>query len=418
MKKTLIFILFAGVTSLTKAQTDSTGISTDADTNNAILKVFINCEDCDISFMKQELPYINYVRDRRLAQVQVIVSNQETASGGKEYSLQFLGLKEFDKMNDTLVFSLLPGFSNDDFRNKMNRYLLLGLTRYISQTPFADKWDIDYSGKTTNQEEKDKWNYWVYNISADGWFNGEKYYSSQSINTDLSAQRITNENKIQVYFNNSYNRNFYYIDDTTTFKSLFKSYYAGGNYVKSLNKKWSAGFNADYTSSLFNNLKFNLSGGPAIEYNIFPYSESTRKQFRFSYSIGPRYDIYYDTTILNKTEQLWGYHQVGCYVKLVKEWGSISNFIRYMNFLNDFRMWSAFIYSEASFNLFKGFSLTVSGNYSFIKNQVSLVKDEATESEILLRQRQVPTSSRYWVGVGISYTFGSIYNNIVNPRLD
>ncbi|MDZ7341730.1 MAG: hypothetical protein ONB27_10280 [candidate division KSB1 bacterium] len=40
----------------------------------------------------------------------------------------------------------------------------------------------------------------------------------------------------------------------------------------------------------------------------------------------------------------------------------------------------------------------------------------ATLEEVLLRQRQLETSYNYWTSIGLSYTFGSIYNNIVNPR--
>lgn len=393
------------------------GISQE-DSVKAVLKVYINCEECDLAYMRQELPYINYVRDRRLAQVQVITSEQSTASGGSEYSLQFLGLNEFDKMNDTLTFSLPPNFSTDEFRNKMNQYFLLGLTRYIAQTDYADKWIVSYDGVMTNSEVKDKWDYWVFNISANGWFNGEKYYASKNIYTDISADRITNESKIQFYFNNNYNKNNYYVDDTTEIVSLFKSYYAGGSYAKSITEHWSAGINTDYNSSLFNNIRFNVNAGIAAEYNIFPYSESTRRQFRFFYKAGPRYDVYFDTTILYKTKQLWWYHEAGCYLKLVKEWGAVSTYISYMNFLNNFKYWGTFVYTEASFNLFKGFALTLSGNFNLIQNQVSLPLEEATQSEILLKQKQLPTDKRYWFSVGISYTFGSIYNNIVNPRLD
>jgi len=43
---------------------------------------------------------------------------------------------------------------------------------------------------------------------------------------------------------------------------------------------------------------------------------------------------------------------------------------------------------------------------------------EATDQEILVRQRQLATSYRYGVSVGLSYTFGSIFNNVVNPRFE
>ena len=36
--------------------------------------------------------------------------------------------------------------------------------------------------------------------------------------------------------------------------------------------------------------------------------------------------------------------------------------------------------------------------------------------EVLLRQRELATGYRFFVSGGISYRFGSIFNNVVNPR--
>lgn len=390
----------------------------DTSSNSGILKIFLNCDNCDLQFMKQELPYLHYVRDRKLAEVQIIVTSQSTGAGGEQFALQFLGLGKFSDMNDTLKFSLPPNYSNDEFRNKMNQFVLLGLTRFIAKTPFADEWMVNYNGETSNQEIKDKWNFWVFNLSANGWFNGEAYYRSKNIYGSLSARRITNEKKIEFYFNNNYNQNNYYIDDSTEIESLFKSYNANGSYVHSINDHWSAGIDVDYSSSIFNNLKLNLAPAAMIEYNIFPYSESTRRQFRFYYKAGARIDKYFDTTILNKTKMTWGFHSAGMYVELVKEWGTFSTWIGYNSFLNNFKFWSAELWTEANFNLFKGFSLSLSASLNYIQDQVTLRLDEASDNDILLRQVQLPTSFRYWTSIGISYTFGSIYNNIVNPRLD
>lgn len=408
------FLLFFAI--IVKSQ--DTIPANDTSSNSGILKIFLNCDECDFAFMKQELPYLHYVRDRKLAEVQIIVTSQGTGAGGDQFSLQFLGLGKFNDMNDTLTFSLPPNYSNDEFRNKMNQFVLLGLTRFIAKTPYADEWLVNYNGETSNQEIKDKWNFWVFNISANGWFNGEAYYRSKNIYGSFSARRITNEQKLEFYFNNNYNQNNYYIDDSTEIESLFRSYNAQGSYVHSLNDHWSAGTSVQYSSSIFNNLKVNLTPAAMIEYNIFPYSESTRKQFRFYYKAGMRYDQYYDTTILNKTKMLWGFQSAGMYVQFVKEWGSFSTWLGYNSFLNNFKFWSAELWTEATFNIFKGFSLNFSTSLSFIQDQVTLRLDEASDNDILLRQVQLPTSFRYWTSIGISYTFGSIYNNIVNPRLD
>jgi hypothetical protein len=51
-----------------------------------------------------------------------------------------------------------------------------------------------------------------------------------------------------------------------------------------------------------------------------------------------------------------------------------------------------------------------------IHDQLSLPKEDIATEEILLQRKQLATQYQYWASIGFSYTFGSIYNNIVNPR--
>jgi len=74
------------------------------------------------------------------------------------------------------------------------------------------------------------------------------------------------------------------------------------------------------------------------------------------------------------------------------------------------------LYCRLSLRLVEGFSLNLSGYASRIHNLLSLPKGEATEEEVFLRRRQLAKSYDYFGSVGISYSFGSIYNSIVNPR--
>lgn len=53
---------------------------------------------------------------------------------------------------------------------------------------------------------------------------------------------------------------------------------------------------------------------------------------------------------------------------------------------------------------------------SSFNNQVYLRLGEATDEEIIARQRQLATSYRFFLAVGFTYRFGSINNNVVNPR--
>ncbi|GAC1464695.1 MAG: hypothetical protein PVSMB1_14700 [Gemmatimonadaceae bacterium] len=71
---------------------------------------------------------------------------------------------------------------------------------------------------------------------------------------------------------------------------------------------------------------------------------------------------------------------------------------------------------QLDLHLFTGLSLNLFGNVEFLRDQIYLPRADATPESILLRQHQLATSYRYFLGVGFSYTFGSIFNNIVNPR--
>jgi hypothetical protein len=47
---------------------------------------------------------------------------------------------------------------------------------------------------------------------------------------------------------------------------------------------------------------------------------------------------------------------------------------------------------------------------------LSLPARGASEEEILLRQRQLQSGYRYEIGMSLTYSFGSIFSSIVNPR--
>lgn len=61
-------------------------------------------------------------------------------------------------------------------------------------------------------------------------------------------------------------------------------------------------------------------------------------------------------------------------------------------------------------------SLQISGGVAHINDQVNLKKGDILETNKLLELRELSTQYRIEGGIGLTYTFGSIYNNVVNPR--
>ncbi len=383
------------------------------------LKVYIDCNRCDIDFIHREIPYVNYVRDRQEAQVHLLITKQLTGSGGTEYRLNFIGLKEFDGINEETVYNSSPDETSDKTRRGYTRMISFGLMRYVATTPLVDGLNLQYSdslGKISeNQTVEDNWKSWVFDIRVIGQLDEQESYSSISSESDLGARKITPDWKVE--FGASYDQsNNKYRYDGEEYLSSKTSFSIRNLTVKSLNDHWSLGARAGIYSSTYGNTLFSGSFAPAVEYNYFPYFESNRKQIRFQYRVGYGYVFYQDSTIYDKMEEGLFSHQLSVAADFRQPWGSINLSLQGSNYLHDFsknslKMWAGFY-----FRIFKGLSLSISGDAAVIHDQLSLTKGGATEEEILLRQKQIASQYDYSLKIGFSYTFGSIYNNVVNPR--
>jgi hypothetical protein len=155
---------------------------------------------------------------------------------------------------------------------------------------------------------------------------------------------------------------------------------------------------------------------PGIEYNLFPYSESTRRQLRFLYSIGYVYANYTDTTIYDKLYEGHMQHSINVAYEVIQKWGSIDMSVNYSNYLHDWSKNNLSVEGYLDLRIAKGLNLNVGGGASLIHDQLGLVKGGATTEEVLLRRRELATQFQYFTSFGFTYTFGSIYNNVVNPR--
>ena len=213
----------------------------------------------------------------------------------------------------------------------------------------------------------------------------------------------------------NYGEDHFKIEDETI-SSYSSSHIFSALLVKSISKHWSIGINSRVYSSTYLNMKRAVKAYPAIEYNIFPYSESTRTELRFLYEIGYGFFQYDEETIYNKWEEGLFEESLEIALKIKKPWGTIESSLTGSHYFFDFKKNSLDMYAELSLHLFKGFSLELRGNYSMIHNQLSLQKSAVSQEEVILQRRQLETQYSYWGTVGINFTFGSIYNNIVNPR--
>ena len=384
-----------------------------------MLKVYFSSGDEDLStdFIKKEIPVINYVRDQRDAQVHIITTSQRTGARGFEYTYYLIGQLDFAGMVDTLKYVSSPDDTIEKIRDGQVSILKMGLMRYIMHTPLSGYTEIKFADQVQEEVSDDPWNNWVFRLFMGGNLRGEKSSTSSNIWGGFSVVKVTEDWKIEIVpdFGHTVQKFELEEGELTSIRDL-KSFDA--LIVKSIGEHWSVGGQALLGSFSFSNLKLKYYILPGIEFDVFPYSESTRKQVRIMYSAGYIYQMYNDTTIYNKiSEQLWG-QRLNIAAEVIQKWGSLDATLGWKNYLHD---WSKnYLSFKGSMNIriAKGLQIKLSAGASMIHNQLSLPAAGASTEDILLRQKELATQYSYFTNLTLFYTFGSIYNNVVNPRFD
>jgi len=420
MKKTgtgiLVIALALSIIAAAPVSAQEAGAESDIeDLKKTAPKIFIDCGDCDIDYIRTEITFVNYVRDRKEAQVHILITALRTGGGGHEYTLSFTGQNEFAGQDDTQHYYSNKTDTDDEVRSGMVNALKMGLMGYVARTPIAGRVSIDYQKEEKPKSAVDKWNSWVFSLSGSGDFSGETSMNSRSLDASFSASRITPDIKIALSLSAEYEKDHFVYEDETI-DSLSKGLEFEGLVVRSLGDHWSAGAYVSAESSTYENLKSAVGLAPAIEFDLFPYSLSTRRQLRFLYKFGFKVVRYKEVTIFDKVrEDLWN-ESLAATFEIKEKWGSISATLEGSHYFHDFRKNRLELFTIVQLKLLKGLSAYLVGSGSRIRDQLSLVKGNASLDEVLLRRRQLATNYNYFISVGLSYTFGSIFTNVVNPR--
>lgn len=379
------------------------------------VKVYLDCGSCFQEFIRTEVVFVNYVRDRREADVHVLITTQPTAAEGKEYTLAFIGQRAFQGVGDTLTFVARPGATEYAVRRGLVNTFTAGLVRYVARTPLLERVRVTIDAGKASAPVRDDWKSWVFTIEGDGSYSEETSRRFLSGQASLGADRITPEWKVTLGLRGSYSERRFLVDDGRIV-STTRSRSTRGLVVKSLGDHWSAGLSAAASSSTFGNVSLSVSGGPAVEWNLFPYAQSTRRQFRFLYSLASSAVRYEEETIFDKTSERLAREELSVTLEQRQTWGSLQASLEGSHYLHDFSKNRLELSGRLSVRLVEGLSLRLSGEASRIRDRLSLPKRGATTEDILLQRRQLATDYDYQASAGVTYSFGSIYSNVVNPR--
>lgn len=156
---------------------------------------------------------------------------------------------------------------------------------------------------------------------------------------------------------------------------------------------------------------------PAVEYSIFPYREVVRRELTFSYRVGYLFNNYINETIYEKLDESLLRQAFNIELRLRQPWGDVFSRVEASSYLHDLSKHRVEFNTFLSIRLYKGLAVRASAEIQLIRDQISLEKGDASIQDILLRQRQIATNFSTEIGIGLSYTFGAAFNNVVNMRL-
>jgi hypothetical protein len=174
------------------------------DSTQGALRVYLDCGLCDLDFLRTQISFVDWVRDRHDAQVYLLVSTQGTGAGGTEYTLTLIGQQRFEGRADTLKYDARPDASDDEVRRGLAHMMGLGLARYVAQTPLAEEVEVrrrpaapgQGGGPGPGVQPHDPWNYWVFTLNGQLQLQGEASYRYTSWYNTVAANRVTDAWKL------------------------------------------------------------------------------------------------------------------------------------------------------------------------------------------------------------------------------
>lgn len=396
-----------------------------APTSEPRLRVFLDCPTggCDRNFLITELPFVLWTQDRLDADIHALITTLSTASGGSAYTINLLGRGLFAGRTDTLNATVPPNTTEDMRRRELARVLKLGLVPYAirvsDSSPFSLRYDAPVSVTGGGSEIiQDTWDFWVYRLRANGSGNAESLNSSYQLNGSVNVSRTTEELKLSFNANEEYRANTFTLSDSSEQTFILRSTDLSARIVRSVSDHWSIGTRLTGGRTDFRNQEASAGLDVSAEYNYFPWRDATSRQLIAAVAIGGRYYDYKETTIFDLTTELRPIARAILAGESRQQWGTIDGAMRYTQYLHNAKTYNLSFNGRAQFRLTRGLALEVRGDAAKVNDQLYLRRGGATDSEVLTRQRALATNFRIGGSIGLTFTFGSIYNTIVNPRLD
>jgi hypothetical protein len=353
------------------------------------------------------------------------MTSQQTGANGREYLLDIIGREAFEDYEDQSVFQALPTDTQRERLDAVTYALGLVFARFAQVAGYRDLVNLEAvrrpggnrpQGLVSADQVDDSWDLWVFRIGGNGNLSGESSRTSRRFSGNVSASRVspTWKQNYRVFLNYNFQKNKF--PDRPKFVDERTDWNFNSTDVYSLAQFWSLGFTTRVGRSVRENTEFSAEISPAIEYSLFPYEEATRRSVTAFYEIGPAYFNYIEVTQDELLEETRFQQALSLQVSQRQTWGDASLTVRGSHYLHDFDRNNLEVSGNISFRITRGLDVNFGGSYTLVADQLYLPFEQLTDDELLTGVRSAFTDKEYFVFFGLSFQFGSIFNNVVNNR--
>jgi hypothetical protein len=390
-------------------------------------RVFFDCNgpSCNSQYYRTEINWVNWVNDREVADLHIIMGSLSTGAGGREYQLDFLGVDPDEAYVDQHLYRALATDTEREALDGVTHTLGLGIANWASTHGFRglvrlvgadpELGDLARRRVVSQEEVDDPWNLWVFRLNGNGNRSSEETRTTTRFNGGLSASRVSPTLKVSFNFFSNHLRERRELS-TGVFNRIETDWNFSQLAAYSIADHWSVGITGRVNRQHQFNRELQVSVQPALEYSFFPYEEATRRSLTAFYSIGPAYQDYFERTILGKSYETRFEHSIDISFSSRQTWGDAGFTIRASHFLEDFDLYNRSLRGDVNYRITRGISVFAQGNVAWVKDQIYLSAEGATDEEALLNLRRRATDTESSFSIGLQLQFGSIFNNVVNNR--
>jgi hypothetical protein len=393
------------------------------------IDVFLDCQanSCDSQHFRTEIGFVSWVRDRTAADVHLLITSQSTGGGGVLYELSFFGLGPSAADTLQLGLTMAQSATSTERRDALTNRIAQGLLYFAIHTTAAERVAVKHPAGSGDDEEGtpgapvtgavDPWKHWVFSAGVEASADGEQRQASHDFEVQLAASRVTEIWNYQMRAEGSFRENRYDLGERRLVVTR-RNYSANMQLTKALADLWSAGLQASAGTSTFRNQDLYLRVAPVLEYSFFPYTEFSRRRITLQYSVGLNHFDYTNETLFDKTEEQVADERLELAIRYQQPWGSSRLTLEGGHYFHDLSRYSLGAFGGLDVRLLKGLSFEMNASYSRVHDQLFIQKGDASDEDVLTERLALATGYEYDVGVGLRYTFGSIFNNIINRRIN